>query len=65
MPTIISSKLPPDLSVEELLILLETARLVLDNPRSLQHVGRTLDVSECYLRELANRLDEFMAQEEP
>lgn len=53
--------LPPDFSDEDLLTLLETARLALDKHRLVEQVAATLDVSEDYLHELANRLAEFMA----
>ena len=53
--------LPPDFSDEDLLTLLETARLALDKHRLFAQVAATLDVSEDYLHELANRLAEFMA----
>lgn len=56
--------LPPDFSDEDLLTLLETARLALDKQHLFEQVAEILDLSEDYLHELANRLSEFMAAED-
>ncbi len=61
MTTISSRILPPGFSDEDLLTLLETARLALDKYRMFEQIAATLDVCEDYLHELANRLAEFMA----
>ena len=64
MATTSSRILPPDFSDEDLLTLLETARLALERQRLFGQVAEILDLSEDYLHELANRLAKFMAAED-